>query len=186
MRQWLLSLVIESTNGKRALYEFPVYAESIHKMNEYATRHAKATESEAVTVESYSFSEIVPANPMLFSQDQKNPQVPQVPRLQPLEPVRGSMILKAEEKSYSDLNDFIKEAYENDTHMFAQSNIVSSIELELEKEPMLEHQKMSWSFWKWVWKKFSCCAQCSTAKRRNTSVYEPLSQEEMQFLNEFD
>lgn len=99
MRQWMLSIVIEASSGERALYQTPVYATSEDEMAFSAQRHVAMMQGYAVEVESHSFKEIIPHDPELQ------------PRLSPLENVRGSMVMRAGERPYLDIEDFVERGY---------------------------------------------------------------------------
>lgn len=199
MRQWILSLVIQTSSGERALYKIPVYAESSDYMEFSAKRHVKMMHSSSVDVETYKFEEIVPHDPGL------------IPRLIPLEKMRGSMILKAEEPEYRDLQEFVERSYDGveetkvdpilnykdvtlidflrehphytEVELYHEDKVVNEIE---QSEPMIQRAIVSVSFWGWLWKKLTGCASCK-AKRK----YQKLNQDddferELGFLSGMD
>ncbi len=176
MRQWILSLVIQTTSGERALYTIPVYAESRDDMEISAKRHVKMMHSSCVEVETYKFEEKVPHDPSL------------IPRLNPLQKMRGSMVLRVDEPEYRDLEDFVERSYDGveevkadplldyytQVELYHKDQVLNEIE---QSEPMIQSATATFSFWEWLWKKLTGCVSCK-GKRENKSKYQKLSQDE--------
>lgn len=177
MRQWILSLVIQTTSGERALYTIPVYAESRDDMEFSAKRHMKMIHSSSVEVETYKFEEKIPHDPSL------------IPRLNPLQKMRGSMMLRADEPEYRDLEDFVGRSYDgveeakadplldyhNQVELYHQDQVMNEIE---QSEPMIQRATASFSFWEWLWEKLTGCVSSKSKGEGNKSKYQKLRQDE--------